>query len=309
MQARDFPHRWLVFGGSGAVGRFLLPALSEAGAEVLALSRAAQASERSGQRWLRGSLQHSPTLDAALAEGEHFDVLCSLGPLDAFADWLERHPPAPGARVLALSSLSAEWKQRSPNPAERALAASLIRNEQRVLATALEQGANATLLRCGLIHGAGVDRSLTPLLRFARRWPLPWPRAARGLRQPVHAFDLARAVLAAVSRRELAQQVLSLPGPEALTFRCMLQRSLELEGFTRRLIPLPAPGLRCLLDVAARGRGRISARAAALRRLYDDQLGTPAGWAQLGISLESLRRVAARTPPDSSTDEVRNCQS
>ncbi|SDD97882.1 NAD-dependent epimerase/dehydratase family protein [Aquimonas voraii] len=309
MRTQNLPHRWLVFGGSGAVGRFLLPALAEAGAEVLALSRAVQASELSGQRWLQGSLQHSAKLDAVLAEGEHFDVLSSLGPLDAFADWLERHPPAAGVRVLALSSLSAEWKQRSPNPAERALAASLLANEQRVLRISSAQGASATLLRCGLIHGAGTDRTLTPLLRFARRWPLPWPRAARGLRQPVHAFDLARAVLAAAARPELAQQLLSLPGPEALTFRCMLQRSLELEGLARRLIPLPAPGLRCLLEMAARGRGRISARAAALLRLYDDQLGAPAGWAQLGIPMDSLRRVAARATFDSSTGEVRNCQS
>lgn len=294
MQAFEFPHRWLVFGGSGAVGRFLLPALSDAGAEVLALSRAAQASERSGLRWLRGSLQHSPTLDAVLAKGEHFDVLCSLGPLDAFAHWLERHPPAPGASVLALSSLSAEWKQRSPNPAERALAASLIRNEQRVLATASGQGANATLLRCGLIHGAGVDRSLTPLLRFARRWPLPWPRAARGLRQPVHAFDLARALCAAALRRGLAQRVLSLPGPEAVTFAHMLQRSLEAEGLSGRLIPVPAPGAAALLALLARGGGRLAAASAMAHRLYADQVAPTQDWHLLDIFPESLRRVGAR---------------
>lgn len=309
MQTQNLPLRWLVFGGSGAVGRFLLPTLREAGAEVLALSREARTDEHSRLRWFRGSLQHAPALDALLAQGERMDVLCSLGPLDAFADWLERHPPAAGVRVLALSSLSAEWKQQSPNPAERALAASLLANERRVLSMASAHAATATLLRCGLIHGADIDRSLTPLLRFARRWPLPWPRAARGLRQPVHARDLARAVLAASERPALAQPVLSLPGPEAVTFRCMLQRSLDLEGLRGRVIPVPTPGLRGLLGVLARGHGRLAAGAATLRRLYLDQLGPQDGWALLGISLDSLRRVAARDTRDSSTEEVRNCQS
>jgi nucleoside-diphosphate-sugar epimerase len=308
MQRQNLPRRWLVFGGTGAVGRFLLPALSAAGDAVLALTRGVQHTELAGLRWLGGSLERSQGLDAMLAAGERFDVLCSLGPLDAFADWLDRNPPAAGVRVLALSSLSAVWKQQSPNPAERALADSLLANERRVLDMASTRGAAATLLRCGLIHGAGIDRSLTPLLRWARRWPLPWPRAARGLRQPVHASDLAQAVLAASERPALAQPVLSLPGPEAVTFRCMLQRSLDLEGLRGRVIPVPTPGLRGLLGVLARGHGRVAAGAATLRRLYLDQLGPPDGWALLGISPDSLRRVAARDTHDSSTEEVRNSQ-
>lgn len=287
MQAQTHSPRWLVFGGSGAVGRFLLPMLLAQHAEVLALTRAPVPPGVPSLHWLQGSLQAAPALDAVLEAGARFDVVCSLGPLDAFADWLDRHPHAAACRVLALSSLSAEWKQHSAHPAERSLARSLVDNERRVL----QQCPGATLLRCGLIHGAGVDRSLSPLLRWARRRPLPWPRAARGLRQPVHAADLARAALAAAARPQLAQRVLALPGPEALSFPVMLQRSLAAEGRRSRVIPVPLPGLEWLVGLLAGMHGRFGARAATVRRLYRDQLSPSQGWGELGIALSDLRRV------------------
>jgi hypothetical protein len=54
-----------------------------------------------------------------------------------------------------------------------------------------------TILRPTLIYGAGIDRSITPIVQRALRlrlFPIP---LAGGLRQPVHADDIARAVVAA----------------------------------------------------------------------------------------------------------------
>lgn len=288
--------RWCVFGASGAVGRFLLPALRDAGASVLALSRQPQPEPASGLHWVRGSLEHAPALQALMQADDPLEVICSLGPLDAFAAWLQRHPPAPGVRVLALSSLSAEWKSDSPNPGERALARALIESEQRVLGLCAARGAIASVFRCGLIHGAGVDRSLTPLLNWARQRPLPWPRAAIGLRQPVHARDLARALIAAAPRVDLAQRVLALPGPESLSFLQMVQRSLAAEGRSARLIPVPVPGLFRLAELLARLPGRAGNTAATLRRLYTNQLGTTEDWALLGIPPGELSRVGGAAP-------------
>jgi nucleoside-diphosphate-sugar epimerase len=291
MSRIDPQRRWCVFGGSGAVGRYLLPALGAAGVSVVALSRQPQPDSASGLQWVQGSLEDAPALQALIEAGARFEVICSLGPLDAFAAWLHRHPPARGVRVLALSSMSAEWKSDSPNPGERALARALIESEQRVLALCAAHAALATVLRCGLIHGAGVDRSLTPLLNWARRRPLPWPRAAIGLRQPVHARDLARALIVAAPRADLAQRVLALPGPEALSFPQMVQRSLAASGRAARVIPVPVPGLFRLASQLARLRGRAGSTAATLRRLYTDQLGTTGDWALLGIALDELGRV------------------
>jgi len=106
----------LVFGASGPVGRFLLPPLA-ARSRVLAVSRAPRIADSA---WLCADIN-----DARVAWPAAETVL-SLGPLDAFAGWLERYDTTALRRVIAFSSMSAESKAGSPDPAERALAARLL---------------------------------------------------------------------------------------------------------------------------------------------------------------------------------------
>lgn len=294
MHPPDPQQNWLVYGGSGAVGGFLLKRLSADGFDVLALSRRGGQAELPGLQWRLGSLEQASALDDAL-QGFAPAVICSAGPLDAFVDWLARRPPSAGTRVLALSSLSASWKLDSPQPAERALAQRLCDAERALFELCAQAEASVCVLRAGLIHGAGVDRSLSPLLRLARRLRvLPWPRAARGLRQPVHADDVARALLAAAARdwrNQAAAAPLQLPGPEALDFASMLRRSFACETPSPRLLCLPMPGLQRMARHLAAGSNRLGRAAAVAFRLHVDQLADIGDWHRLNIAPDTLRRL------------------
>ena len=186
---------FLIFGASGATGKFLLPRLLAGNARVLAVSRVPRQDAASPQlRWLTGDLFNTmPPLPAGI------DVLVNLGPLDAFATWFEGNPPLQARCVITLSSMSAQSKQASADPAERELAARLQAAEQRLARAASARNIAWTIFRPTLIYGDGRDRSLAPIARFARRWRvMPLPIGADGLRQPVHAADLADAVVACV---------------------------------------------------------------------------------------------------------------
>jgi len=164
----------LLFGASGPVGRFLLPLLT-ARHHVVPVSRTPASVDTA---WLCADINDERVAWPAA------DSVISLGPLDAFAAWLERCGDAAPRRILALSSMSAIAKRDSIDAAERALAERLRDAEARVLACAAGLGGAATLLRPTLIYGAGTDRSLAPIARFARRYRiLPLPIGARGLRQ------------------------------------------------------------------------------------------------------------------------------
>jgi len=182
----------LVTGASGAIGHFLLPRLLGAGYEVIALSRVERAGDDARLQWRVGDLDH------AMPELPALDFVASCGPLDAFSRWFAR-TPVRTARVVAFSSMSIESKHDSADAVERALAGRLRAAEELVVATAQAHACQWTVLRPTLIYGAALDRSLTPLAHFAQRWRV-FPRiaAARGLRQPVHADDVAQAVLAAL---------------------------------------------------------------------------------------------------------------
>jgi nucleoside-diphosphate-sugar epimerase len=244
----------LVFGATGSVGQFLLPLLSPLH-RVIAVSRSPPADQTG---WIGGDL-NDPGLAWPAA-----DIAISLGPLDAFAAWLQRYPATMLRRVIALSSMSAESKRESTDPHERALAERLRIAESLVMDTAAARGIACTLFRPTLIYGAGTDRSLAPIARFARRWRiLPIPFGANGLRQPVHARDLAAACAAALANTATFGKIYALGGGERLRFDTLLRRlRAALPG---PVLPVPVP-MMALRLAARRRQGLFSASAVSRLR-------------------------------------------
>ena len=178
------------------------------------------------------------------------------GPLDQFVAWLEQARPVGVERIVALSSMSAASKHASPDPAERELAARLVASEQRLARYCRDGGIAWCVLRPTLIYGAGVDRSLSPIARWARQLRLfPCLPAATGLRQPVHADDVAAACVAALE--EADGEVYELGGGERLSYAAMLARLRDSLDRRTLAVPLPIYLLRMLARLTGRGNGMV----------------------------------------------------
>lgn len=226
----------LVCGASSQIGFFLLPELERAGVPVLALSRKPQVAA-AGVTWLQGALPQPPV--AANAAGS----VCCFAPLDALAAWIEAGTAANLERVVATSSMSAESKQASPVAAEREVSRRLHEGEAAVARACERRGIAWTILRPTLIYGAARDRSLTPLARRAMRWRVFGLPAGSGLRQPVHAADIAQAAVRALDGGA-AGRVIPIGGGERLPASEMFARvHASLPVYT---VPLrvPAPLIR-----------------------------------------------------------------
>lgn len=223
----------LVIGGSSQIGHFLLPRLVAGGEAIVALSRISRP-RADGVEWLRGCLPGTmpvlPTLSAII----------SFGPLQALADWLAQASLTDAPRVIATSSMSAETKRDSAVPAEREISRLLRAGELALAAACARHGCAWTVLRPTLVYGAGLDKSLTPIARRALRtrlFPIP---AGRGLRQPVHADDIAQAVLAALECPAAAGRILSIGGGERLVYPQMFARVRQ--SLPRSTVAVSLPG-------------------------------------------------------------------
>lgn len=269
----------LLFGASGPVGRALRTRVGSTKKKVGLVSRFTQA-DTDCEHWLRHDLYHpgGDSLPPARA------ILCA-GPLDGFTRWCERQSSLHGARLVALSSTSALVKGSSPDAHERALARTLLDCEQRLLALGQAQACAVTLLRPTLIFGNGGDRSLSRLVSVSRRiGGLPLPKSAQGIRQPVHADDLAAAMLACVDRADLAGVVLNLPGAERLTYRAMVQRQLDVSAPGHRVWPIPAWLCRPVVGLLSIGPRGGRTLAAQIDRMSENLAFDDADWRRLGIS-------------------------
>ena len=276
--ARGFAHVW---GATGAVGRFLLPLLRSSGMRVVAYSRQPQpATTADDLVWRQADLQR---VSLTWPDATPGSLICA-GPLDHFADLLERIRIPPGTRVVCLSSLSAQWKWASVNAADAALATRLQAAEQRVFARAEALGVDCCILRCGLIYGAGVDRTLTPMRRLAARWRvLPWPAGARGLRQPVHAADIAQVILHATTAERASTGIHRLPGPEAVDWIEIWQRVLRTLQPSPRVVRIPDPALKGLLMWLVRRGEPWASRLSMLQRVYEDQIADGGDWHSFSV--------------------------
>jgi nucleoside-diphosphate-sugar epimerase len=237
--------RVLVTGASSQIGHFLLPRLLGAGYAVTALSRVPRPA-RAGLCWLQGDLRRpldcSP--GAAAPKALIHLALLSLLPerLPELVRWGVR-------RVVAFSSTSRFTKIASPDPAERALAASLGEAEDRLAARCAALGVDWTLFRPTLIYGAGMDQNVCFIAGFARRYRFfPLVGKGEGLRQPVHADDLADACLAVLDRPAGYGNAYQLSGGEVLSYRSMVERVFLALGQRPRLLPVPEALLRTALS-------------------------------------------------------------
>jgi nucleoside-diphosphate-sugar epimerase len=239
-------HGFLLLGASGLVGRAVLAAGTDG---VVAVSRHA-AADASGA--VRGDLYR----DTIAFDG---DTVLSAGPLDGLVAWLGRENPRGLKRVVALSSTSAHTKQDSGDPHERALAARLRDAEALLIAWCASRDVRWTILRPTLIYDDAFAGALGRFVAIARRvGAVALPSDARGLRQPVHAADVAAAMRAALERPAARDHAYDLPGGETLDYRRMVARTLAVAVPGARVLTLPprlfalaAPAVRRLPVLAA----------------------------------------------------------
>jgi len=234
-----------VLGATSLVGRPLMRQLVAAGSSVVACSRNPPVDARAaGITWHRSG--------AALPDGIRVPGwigVCPLWATVAAFDWLLA---AGLERLVALSSTSVFSKRTSPDPAERELASRLAAAEAELAHLAAGAGKRLVILRPTMIYDGHSDGNVTAIAAWVKRWGwFPLAGSARGLRQPVHADDVAAACLAALGHPTPRPEY-TLSGGEALPFRDLVRRACAAHGLAPRTVHLPGWAWRLL---AATGRG------------------------------------------------------
>jgi len=144
-------------------------------------------------------------------------------------------------RVIVFSSTSVLTKLDSEIPAEREMWRKLADAEEQIVAACARHNVEWTILRPTLIYAEGRDQNITPLSRLIKRFGImPAIGGAAGLRQPVHAEDLAIGAIAAAGSASAANKFYSMPGGETLTYREMVGRIFDALRRPRRTVPVPA---------------------------------------------------------------------
>ena len=165
-------------------------------------------------------------------------MLISCGPIKVATDAIVLCPHL--ERVVVFSTSSVFSKASSPDGSESRQIADILAGETQLKALCSDRGLALAVFRPTLIYGCGLDRNISLLAAWIRRlgW-LPLAGQATGLRQPVHADDLAGLAVNAL----MADQPVSLDSPacggSTLSYRQMAELVFDALGKPRRILNLP----------------------------------------------------------------------
>ncbi|MDO8971147.1 MAG: hypothetical protein Q7U74_10695, partial [Saprospiraceae bacterium] len=169
-----------------------------------------------------------------------FDYLYSTVHPEITARALLRIAPAGIKRAVLFTSTSILTKSDSEVEFERLSLRRLAEGERQFIAACDAHHIEWTVLRPTIIYSEGLDVNVTRIHNVIKRFGFfPLSGSASGLRQPVHAADLAIGAIAAAASSAAANKIYAVPGKETLSYREMTGRIFDGMGKPRRLISLP----------------------------------------------------------------------
>lgn len=237
--------RILITGATSQIGGFLIPMLGSKGMDVTAITRSSGGSPaRARVRWFSADLAAGVDWGSL---GVHRTVI-SLGPLGLAAAHLRSWSALGVRRVIAFGSTSVWTKGGSTHVGERRLIEALVKAEIELRSVSTELGVSWTLFRPTMIYGAGMDGNISTITRFVRRFRFfPMVGRGTGLRQPVHAEDLAHACIQVLDNAQTFNREYVLTGGETLTYREMVETIFRGLGLRPHIVTIPAPLMRALV--------------------------------------------------------------
>lgn len=289
----------VVFGGTGFIGRHLVPRLAHLDYDVRVITRNPEAVRplatqgRVGQitPWVP-DLRSEAAIAAALRGATLAVNLIGILAEKKAGDFQRLHGELPGMigraaaaegveRVVHVSAIGADAS--SPSAYARSKAAG-----EAALRAAFPA---ATILRPSIVFGPE-DQFFNRFARMAQLLPF-MPVVAGGTRfQPVYVGDVADAVLAAASRNDAPGQTYELGGPRVVTFRELMGYILEVTKRPKRLVALPdgLVRLQARLGELLPNPPLTRDQLAQLRRDNVVAEGAP-GFAALGLQPKAMEAV------------------
>jgi nucleoside-diphosphate-sugar epimerase len=223
----------VVFGASGIVGGYILEHLVHVGDRPIALSRSRH--DSLVVDWIEGDLTVPATLKLP-----PFATLFCTAEVGLLANAIPHIYTPSFKRVVAFTSTSIITKIESEIASERELLQRLADGERQLIVNCERLGIGWTILRPTIIYAEGRDGNVTRLARLVKKYGfLPLMGAGAGLRQPVHAEDLAIGAIRAGASSAAVNKTYALPGGETISYREMVGRIFDALHKPRRIVAAP----------------------------------------------------------------------
>jgi len=227
----------LIFGAHSDIGVYLIPLLNKLGFSTYCFTRQPLShKENSHIIWLRNSDFGRPSS----LEGVEIPTVISLMPIWELSKHRNILESIQAAKLIAFSSTSITSKARSSSARERHVSELLQQGESWIQNEFINDSRSALILRPTMIYGGKYNLNINRIIRIVKllRFFLLIGHGT-GLRQPVHAEDLAKLCCQCLENQNSGNRTFIVAGGEILQYRNMIERIFESVGISTRIISVP----------------------------------------------------------------------
>lgn len=230
-----------VIGATSLVGSFSLSLLTEKNYKVIAYTRQVCPTKKSMIKWHQfGHPKESSVLSSTVIQQEIIPLWLCVAPIWVLPQYFNFLIEKGIKRIVLLSSTSRYTKATSKDIEEQSIALRLEESEELIKKWAKENNIEWIILRPTLIYGLGRDKNIAEITRFIKKFGFfPLFGKALGLRQPVHAEDVANACISALESSSALNRSYNISGGETITYRKMVSRIFDALGKRPYFIPIP----------------------------------------------------------------------
>jgi nucleoside-diphosphate-sugar epimerase len=226
-----------VLGASSQAGSWLVPSLIENGWTVHLISRGLKPQFDYGGN----AVWHVLDLRSPDAQFPAVEARVVFDTFGVASDWLERMIGTGVRRAISFSSTSVFTKASSADPVDIRAVQDVQKREQAFAEACARLQIDWTILRPTLIYGGKFgDRTVNDIARVIRLLGFfPVLGHPAGLRQPVHADDLAKACMLVCDNPGTFNRSYNVGGGEVLPYGQMVERIFATMGRPPRFMRVP----------------------------------------------------------------------
>lgn len=233
-----------IVGAASPIGRFLISRLNRSGRRFFAIGRRHRDVDGFAiHRFDDVARRFEPPIHEA-------DAIINCAPLPTIGTALDMAACIGARRIIAFGSTGRFSKLNSSSPVERDFVNQQVEAEEHFKHSCRQQGIAWTLFRPTMIYGAGSDLNVAFIGKFILRFRFfPVPNGANGLRQPVHADDLAAACITALACERTFGRSYNLGGGERLLYAELVGRIFTALNQRPFILPIPLSACRRLARI------------------------------------------------------------
>lgn len=226
-------------GGTGQIGEFLESRLADSSVRLVNLSRKPKKQGDDKNRWMEVDITDPGFLFPKQGGATAF---VHMAPIWLLPQLMKKCSDCGINRIVVFGSTSIFGKSKSSSQDEIDLVEKMKCAEKMILDSAKAGGIDVTILRPTMIYGGANNKNVDVIKSGLQKSSLfPLAGGGCGLRSPVHADDLAMAVLSVLGNRKTFGKCYNLSGGESLSYAQMVRKIGESAGISARFIHLPLP--------------------------------------------------------------------